>query len=241
MKRFLLLIVPCILVACGYASSNLNEIQTATSRGMETYAAKFVSTKMFQLTAESETITAGFPKNDATITAIMASKYAGGTAVAATMSAMPTLTLTPTIPPESLPCSTKDLRANYEGAMGATQSLTIGVGLTNIGKLPCFLEIRPQAVLVDQNGIPLDIQYSFSSDTPLDPHAKLGLPPGRMAGFMLWWGNWCLPIVKPAILVRLTLAGNGGTFAVPTNLTGGPVCSDPGNKSWAEIFPFTMP
>ncbi len=205
---------------------------------------RFEATKMFQLTGEAETMTAGLPKNDATITVIMANKHAGGTAMAETMTAMPTLTLTPTIPPNSPVSQTGDLQAQYRGAMGATGTLIIGVGLTNAGAHPCFIQIRPQAVFVDRNGKLLDLQYSYSPrwDTPVDPQAMLGLPPGRSAGFSVQFGNLCIPKVSAGLLsVRVTLAGNGGMITVPTDLSIEPGCSAPGSGIWVGISPFSMP
>ncbi len=195
---------------------------------------------MYQLTAEMLTRTVAAPKNDATITAIMAGKYAGGTAAAGTMTALPTLTLTPTIPPDSPLCQSASLKAGLRGILGATQSLLIGVSVTNIGRLSCFLRLRPQAVLVDPSGKPLEIQYTFSpfGDTPADPNATLGLPAGRTANFSLQWGNWCLPDVPGGISIRLTLGLNEGTLILPTNLTSGPVCNDPGHGSWIGYTPF---
>jgi hypothetical protein len=239
MRKLILLFLSCILVACSSAAS----IPTATQAAPTDTLSAFSSTKLYQLTAEIETNIAEQPKNDATITAIMAGKYAGGTAMAETMTAMPTLTLTPTIPPDSPTCRAQDLLGAYSGAQGATQSIVGGVNLTNISALPCFLQVWPQAVLVDQLGHPLDVQYSYTSpyDLPFDKNAMLGLPPGRTAWFSLQWGNWCLPAVNAGVSVRLTLAQNGGTLTTPTDLTGGGVCNDPGNKSWVGIFPFSMP
>lgn len=243
MKRLALLLLHCILVACSQVTSVSPAIPTATNQGMETPYPGFASTKLYLLTAEAGTAIANLPKNSTTITAIMAGKYAGATAMAETMTAMPTLTLTPTIPPEFAACRAQDLRADYTGAMGATQSIVVGVDLTNIGALPCFLQIWPQAVFVDHYGNPLDIRYSYTEPSGLlyDQNAMLGLPPGRMAGFSLQWGNWCKPVINAGISVRLTLAQNGGTLTIPTDLTGGGVCNDPGNSSWVGIFTFSMP
>jgi hypothetical protein len=236
MRRLSLLFLTLFLVACSHAAS----VPTVTPTSL--YAG-FASTKMSLLTGEAETATANSPKNDATITAIIAGKYSGATAMAETMTAMPTLTLTPTIPPDSPACRVQDLLAAYGGAMGATQSIVGGVSLTNISASPCFLQLWPQVVLVDQLGNPLDVRYSNTEPfgLPFDPNAMLGLPPGRMAGFSLQWGNWCMPVMNTNASVRLTLAQNGGTLTIPTDLTGGGACNDPGNRSWIGIFPFTMP
>ena len=242
MKRILLLIVPFILVACSAAATVPTATQTPTITATNTLSA-FSETKLFQLTAEMLTITASQPKNDATITAIMANKYALGTSMAGTMTAMPTFTLTPTIPPGSPACRAQDLQPAFSGTMGATQSIVIGWNLTNISASPCFLQTWPQAVLVDSSGNPLDIQYTYSgpSSLPYDPNAMLGLPPGRMAAFSFQWGNWCMPALNTGASVRLILARNGGTLTIPTDITAGGVCNDAGSRSWVGIFPFSLP
>jgi hypothetical protein len=203
----------------------------------------YSATKLYQLTAEALTATANSPKNDSTITAIVAGKHAGATAMAETMTAMPTLTLTPTIPPLSPACQARDVQAVFTGTMGATQSIAIGVNLTNLKGLPCFLQLWPQVVLVDASGDLLDVQYSYTevSGFPYDGNTMLGLPTARTAGFSLQWGNWCMPVIQSGVSVRLTFPQGGGTITIPTGLTGGGACNDPGNMSWVGIFPLSMP
>ena len=243
MNRIVLFLLPLFLVACLPSASNMSATESVPGKALATLPVDFSATKLYFLTAEAETEIANQPQNDATITAIMASKYAGGTAMAETMTAMPTLTLTPTIPPGSPSCRAQDLQAVYMGAMGATQSIVGGVNVTNLKGLPCFLQLWPQAVLVDASGDPLDIQYSYTepSGLPFDANAMLGLPPGRTASFSLQWGNWCMPVMKTGASVRLTLSNDGGTLDIPTDLTGGGACNIPGNMSWVGIFPFSMP
>lgn len=127
--------------------------------------------------------------------------------------------------------------------MGATQSIVFGVSLTNSSGLPCFLQLWPQAVLVDASGDPLDIQYTYNGpdSLPVDASAMLGLPPGRTADFSLQWGNWCMPVVQKAVFIRLTLVQKSGMITFPTGLTAGGVCNDPGNMSWVGISPISMP
>ncbi len=242
MKLLPWLILPCILAACASASPG-PAIDPSPTPPVAPTPPGFLQTKMYQLTAEMLTRSAAAPKNDATLTAILAGKHALGTSVVETMTAMPTLTLTPTIPPDSPPCQSGSLKASFDGTMGATQSLLLGVGVTNVGASACFLHLRPRAVLVDPSGRVLDIQYTFSpnGDTPADPEATLGLPVGRKASFSMQWGNWCLPDVKGGISIRLTLGTDGGTLSVPTGLSGGPVCNDPGYSSWIGYGPFGFP
>jgi len=235
MRRLFLLILVFCLDACGPAASQIPATDTPS--------VAFSTTKLYQLTAEMLTVTANQPKNDATITAIMANKYALGTSMAETMTAMPTLTLTSTIPPDSALCRAQDLQATFVGAMGATQSIVFGVNLTNLKGLPCYLQLWPQAVLVDASGNPVDIHYSYipPSDMTFDAEAMLGLPPGRIAGFSFQWGNWCLPAVQGGVSIRLTMPQDGGSLTVPTGLSAGGVCNDSGSPSWVGISSLSMP
>jgi hypothetical protein len=89
-KPFRSLILFFLLVACG--KPTVPATKTPAESGFE-------RTKLHQITAEAETQTAGYPANDATITAILANKYALGTAMAATLTAQPTGTSLPTFPP----------------------------------------------------------------------------------------------------------------------------------------------
>ena len=235
MKRLFLLILVFCLVACSPAASQIPATDIPS--------VDFSATKLYQLTAEMLTVTANQPKNDATITAIMANKYTLGTSMAETMTAMPTLTLTPTIPPDSAFCQAQNLQAAFMGAMGATQSIVFGVNLTNLKGLACYLQLWPQAILVDASGNPVDIHYSYipPSDMTFDAEAMLGLPPGRIAGFSFQWGNWCLPAVQGGVSIRLTMAQDGGTLTVPTGLTAGGVCNDSGSPSWVGISSLSIP
>ena len=235
MRRLFLLFLPFLLVACSPAASQIPVTDTST--------VDFSATKLYQLTAEMLTVTANQPKNDATITAIMANKYALGTSMAETMTAIPTLTPTPTIPPESPPCRAQDLQAAFMGAMGATQSIVFGVNLTNVKGLPCYLQLWPQAILVNGSGNPLDIQFTYNvpSDLTFDAEALLGLAPERTAGFSFQWGNWCMPAILGGVSIRLTMAQDGGTLTILTGLTAGGVCNDSGSPSWVGISSFSRP
>ncbi|MCX6038591.1 MAG: DUF4232 domain-containing protein, partial [Chloroflexi bacterium] len=146
MKRILFFILPCILVACTSIVPR-QPTETVTT-----------NPKLFALTAEAETVTSGYPANEATITAIMATKYAGGTEMAATMTAQPTGTPVPTIPPDSPFCRPADLKTSF-GSNAATQQILLGAGLTNISATPCLLQAWPQVLLVDRQGRPLDVDY----------------------------------------------------------------------------------
>ena len=254
MRRLLLLIVPCILAACGPASPGPVADPTAVNGQMYTQAPGFSATKLFQLTVEVETRTAGYPKNDATITAIMASKYGMGTAMAETMTAMPTETPIPTIPPDSPFCRPADLKTSFQ-SMGATQSILLGAGLKNISNGPCFLQAWPQVLLVDQRGKPLDVDYNYFEMGPGDASsaateqardaatARVSLWPGWTAWLNLIWMNWCGAPIPGGAVIRLKLWENNGTMTIPTDLQTGGTCNAPGYRSSVSVskFPPALP
>jgi hypothetical protein len=248
-KRLLLLILPCILAGCGSASPGLAAGPTATNGQMDTQAPGLAATKLFQLTAEMETVTAGYPKNDATITAIMANKHALGTAMSETMTAMPTETPVPTIPADSPFCRTDDLKTSFQ-SMGATQSILLGAGLTNISNTPCFLQAWPQAELVDQQGRPLDVDYNYFEMGPGDAvsaateqardtaTARVGVWPGWTTWLNLIWMNWCGTPISGGAVIRLRLWGNAGMLVIQTGLQTGGTCNAPGYRSSISIAKF---
>ncbi len=249
MKRILFFILPCILVTC---TSTLPRqlIETATT-----------NPKLFALTAEAETVTSGYPANDATITAIMATKYAGGTEMAATliamaetMTAMPTETPIPTIPPDSPFCRPADLKTTFD-SNGAMESILLGAGLINISDTPCYLQAWPQVLLVDRQGKPLDVDYHYfdvgsgdavsaaTEQAQESATAKIGLWPDWEAWISLMWGNWCGTPVSGGVIIRLTLSNNAGVVNIPTDIQGGG-CNAPGYRSFvgiSKLSPATPP
>ncbi len=203
------------------------------------------ATKLGMLTAEVETQTALAPQNDATITAIMATKYAGGTAAAGTMTAEPTLTPTPTIPPGSAYCTLNQLSAAAQ-SNGATGSIILGARLTNTSSSPCFLPVWPQAALVDGQGDPLDVQYNFSTmangpsgagsaAAPGNPQEQVGLVPGWSAVLSMIWSNWCGGSVPGGVFIRLTLPDSDEPMVIPMDVDAGGRCDAPGEPSSVSI------
>lgn len=237
MKRFLFFILPCILAACAAPPVPATKIPTESA---------FERTKLFAITAEAETQTSGYPANDATITAIMANKYALGTAMAATMTAQPSETPIPTIPPDSPFCRPADLKTSF-GSNAATQQILLGAGLTNISATPCFLQAWPQVLLVDRQGRPLDVDYSYfdigagdaisaaTQQAQESATARIGLWPGWEAWLSLAWGNWCGPPFSEGVVLRLTLINNSGVINITTDIQAGGACNAPGYRSSVGI------
>ncbi len=216
---------------------------SAQAGGTSPTESAFEQTKLFPLTAEAETVTAGYPRNDATITAIMETKYAAGTAMAATMTALPTETPVPTIPPESAYCRPQDLKASAR-AEGATQNIFIGVEITNTGASACFLQKWPLVELVDGQGHLLEVDRWYYTDSGPESYtqvatlqasegttARVGLQPGWSAGLSLVWYDWCGGTVPGGAVIRLTLGGGAGVLAIPAGVEGGGTCNDPGTRS----------
>jgi hypothetical protein len=246
MKHFLFFILPCILVACGLASPGTVAVPTVVNGQEYTQAPGFPATKLFQLTAEAETVTAGYPKNDATITAIMENKYAGGTAMAETMTAQPSETPIPTVPAEAPFCKSTDLKSSFS-SNAATQTILLSGGLTNISASPCFLQVWPQVLLVDQQGRPLDVDYGYFDMGPGTAGsaatqraqeyttAKVGLWPGWSIWANLFWQNWCGKSITGGVVIRLTFNNNTGVINIPTDIGDGGACNAPGSRSYVGI------
>jgi hypothetical protein len=228
MKPFLFLVLPCILVACAMPVVPVTRTPTESA---------FERTKLFAITAEAETQTSGYPANDATVTAIIARKYILGTAMAKTMTAMPTETPTPPVPPNTPPCRPEDLKAQPYGSMGATGSVYMSGGIVNIGASACYLQASPVFNLIDDSGKFLDIAY----DTSNERSGSLLLSPGQSVGFNFNWGNWCGEEVVGGVLIRLTLPAHSGSIDIPPGGLNSPIytgghCDDPSQKSFVYVI-----
>ncbi len=211
-------------------------------------------TKSAQLTGEAETETAVSPKNDATITAIMASKYAGGTEAAETGTAMPTFTLTPAIPVNSTLCVPGDLKTDFL-SQGATGNIWLEAGFTNVSGTPCYMQAWPQAILVYGQGKPLDVDYNYIDMSTSDASfgateqasdsgtAKVGLWPGWRASLtLIWWDyhNWCETPINSNLVIQLTLMDNSGMINVPTDFRPSAVCDTPGTRTDVSVSKFEL-
>lgn len=236
-RTVLLSLIAFILAACAVSSPPATKMPNESA---------FERTKLFAITAEAETVTAGYLKNDATITAIMANKYAGGTAMAATMTAMPTETPIPTIPPNSPFCRPTDLKTSF-GSNAATQQLLLGAGLTNTSGTACFLQAWPQVVLVDQQSKPLNLDYGYFDMGAGDPTsaatqqaqesdtAKVGLWPGWSAWLNLTWQNCYGVPFSGNVVIRLTFKMGTGVISIPTDFQYAGACTLPGGRSYVGI------
>ena len=237
MKNILYFILPFLMAAC--AASPVPATNTPGESA-------FDRTKLFAITAEAETQSSGYPKNDATITAIMLNKYAGGTAAAASMTAQPSETPTPTIPPDSPYCHPADLKTSFN-SMGATQNIMLSAGLTNISSAPCYLQAWPQVLLVDRHGKLLDADYNYFDISAGDAAsaateqvqesgtARIGLWPGWEGWVNLIWSNWCDEPIPGGVVIHLTLGNNAGVMDIQTDIQAGGACNAPGYRSSVGI------
>jgi len=242
MKHWLGFILPFIITACGLASASPEAVPTAVNGQRVTQAPGFSATKLYQLTEQAETFIAGYPKNDATITAIMAGKYTLGTAMAVTMTAQPSETPLPTVPGEAPFGQPADLQSSF-GSNAATQTILLSAGLKNTGSQACFLQTWPQVRLVDQQGKALDVEYGFFDMGPGTAEAaateqaqeyataKVGLWPGWSVWENLIWQNWCAAPVSGGIVIRLTF-NNSGVINIPTDIQAGGPCNAQGQRSY---------
>ena len=246
MKRLLLFILPCILAACGSASP-LKTVEPIVVKNQEdTQVPGFQAIKLFQLTAQAETVTAGYPKTDATLTAILATKSAAGTRAAGTMTAQPSETALPTLPADTPFCRSTDLKAGF-GSNGATQQILLSAGLTNIGAGPCFLLVWPQVRLTDRQGQLLDVDYGYfdigigmsgaaATQRARDyATAKVGLWPGWSVWANLIWQNWCAAAVPGGTVIQLNFSNATGIIKIPTDIQAGGTCNAPGQRSYVGI------
>ena len=233
-----------LLVACAAPSGSANK--TPAISGVD-------RTKLSQITAEAETQTSDYPATNATVNAMMASKHALWTAVAATMTAQPSATplpILPTIPPDSPYCGPNSLKATFEWS-GAAGNILFGAVLTNIGGAPCFLQAWPQVILVNRQGKPLDSDYGYFDTNAGDAAsaataqvresgtAKIGVWPGWTASLGLIWQNWCAAGVQGGVIIRLTLFNNLGTIDIPADFGWTGQCNAlPGAPSYVGISKF---
>jgi len=245
MKHWLWLILPFIMAACGPASASQTAAAPAVIGQKYTQAPGLSATKLFMLTAEMETVTAGYPKNDATITSIMASKSTLGTTMAATMTAQPSMTPLPTVPPQAQFCQPADLQSSF-GSNAATQTILLSAGLKNASSQACFLQIWPQVRLMDRPGKALEVNYGYfdiglsvpgsaaTEETKEASTAKVGLWPGWTVWVNLIWQNWCAAPVNGGVVIRLTFKASG-VINVPTDIAGGGACNTHGQWSYVGI------
>ena len=193
----------------------------------------FARTKLFAGTAEAETQIGEYP-NDATMTAIVATKFALNTEAYLTETALPTETPFPPVPPHTPPCRPNNLKAQPYGSMGAGGNISMGAGIVNSSASPCFLQAWPVFNLVDAAGKPLDVQYEQGDET----YGYLLLLPGQSVGFMFAWGNWCGGEVVGGVFIRVFLPDQSGSIDIPPGggpnppVNGGGRCDDPGSKSF---------
>ena len=231
------------LAACGSVATSVGSPQTGQTPSPMSTEKIFALTKFGMLTGEAETETEVSPKNSATVASIISTKYAGGTEMAETITAMPTLTLTPAIPSGSPYCRQIDLNTSINSGPSMGGTFSIDAGFTNISNAPCYLQTWSQVILLDGQGKPLDVDYSYFDTSGVNATvaateqardsatAKIGLWPGWTAWISLIWGNWCKGPIQGKVVFRLTLINDLGTINIPTDIQAGGICNAPNYRS----------
>lgn len=245
MKRWLWLILPFIMAACGPASGIPRAAATPVNSQEFTQSPGSSATQLSALTAKVETVTAGQPKSNATITAILPSKYALGTDMAATTTAQPSATALPAVPSDAPFCQPGDLQGSF-GSNGASQQILLSMGLKNTGPRACFLQTWPDIRLVDRQGKTLDVDYGYfdlglekaeaiaTERAKENATAKVGLWPGWTTWINLIWQNWCAAPISGGAIIRLTF-NHTGIMTIPTDMASGGTSIARGQRSTVGI------
>lgn len=242
----LLLAITTLLAACTASAPSATNVPTQSA---------YELTKMFAFTADAETQTSEVPANDATLSAVVATKSAAATAMAARITAQPTVPPAPTIPANSPMCAAQNLKAvPYSGVPATGGEFLFGAVLTNISATPCFLQAWPQIQLMDRQNQPLDVEYHYFDSSGGDAafaatrqaqesdSAMLGLSPDRSVELHLAWRNWCGTPLPDGAVIRLTLFDSAGAIDIATNIQAS--CDTPGVRSQVgidKLSPVTPP
>lgn len=232
-----------LLTSCNTPTGSARESPTSTS---------YEHTQPYDNTAGATTATAGVPVNTETIPNIVATQYAEGTKMAASMTANPTHTPIPptvTIPASSDLCKSSDLKSEVIQGSPATGGLFLFyMVLTNISDKPCFLQGWPDVQFLDRQHQLLEVDYGY-----YDPYGdnqsavatkrvvdisslKVGLYPRSSVNINMGWRNWCGSKLDEGIIIRLTLIDGKEMIDVPTDVKA--FCDYPGNPSEVIISRF---
>lgn len=177
---------------------------------------------------------------DPTAAAIVTRKSMGATSWASTATARPTPTATPTVPtiPQgSPPCTADDLAAVLSGTNGAMQALMAGITITNVGTSPCYLQLWPDVILLDEQGHRIDLLYGYydylaPNPPPERPLGMVGLLPGWSGGFSVMIWGVCAPAPpSQSVVLRLILMASLGHVDVRTPFVSPARCAPPGRPS----------
>lgn len=164
----------------------------------------------------------------------------------------------PSPAPGSTPlCQPTDLDVS-SNSIGATGALMIGVTLTNKSKNPCALANPAQITLLDSDNKLLEVKTSnspadpagdpagergasrgASSQTPI-PSAQMELHAGESAILTLVWRNYCQPLSKDQLTVRVELTEKKN-LDVPMQLLSEPPCDAKNEPSTLMVGPYSYP
>jgi len=147
----------------------------------------------------------------------------------------------PSPAPGSTPfCQSADLGVS-SNSIGATGALMLGITLTNNSKNPCALANPPQITLLDDGNKPIEIQIANIPNGDATPApAQMELGTGESAILSLVWRNYCQPLPKDKLIVRLALAAEQN-LDVAMDLLSEPRCDAKTEASTLTIAPYSYP
>lgn len=239
-----ILVYPLILIiflsSCSTASPNSYNLSLSPSPSVTFHPSLTEKAPPIEATS-----TPAIGPTDLFITQVIATKDAARTQYAA----LPTITPTPTIPPDSPNCLVSDLQTTFH-SNGATGRIVLEVGVTNVSKTACFLPSWPVVQLMDRTGNALDIAYDYiffnanpsslpptQESNPGEP-IQYGLDVNQSASLALLWGNWCQASVDGGVIIRMLLQGKSEFMDIPTDIAGGGHCDEPSSSSTIDVVGF---
>jgi hypothetical protein len=147
----------------------------------------------------------------------------------------------PTLSPGALPlCQPSDLETS-SNFNKTTDTIILGVTLTNKTKNLCTLSNPPQTTLIDARNKPLDLQIvdTSPSQTPPAP-ALMQLAPNSSAIVTLVWRNFCQIPPAASLILRLELAKDQN-LDVEMKMLAEPACDTKNEPSTIIVAPYSVP
>ncbi len=170
---------------------------------------------------------------------------------------------TPSVAPTSdqpKPCAASDLLVNVRANINGNW-MVFTVSLSNISNAGCLLTQPAKAVLVTQQGVPLDLdanpgcaECQPKSPIPENEKTRVALIPtqtavaqasatgqlplaaSQVANVVMRWINWCDPLPPGGVAIRLELADS--QLLLPTDAQRGGTCTTPDSRSTLDISPY---
>lgn len=118
----------------------------------------------------------------------------------------------------------------------------LGITLTNQSKNPCALSNPAQITLLDSDNKPLKVQVSIiPADTQTPPaSAQTEIASGESVILSLVWRNYCQPLTKDSLTIRLALSAEQNVDVI-MKLLSEPRCDAKNEPSTLTIAPYSYP